>query len=73
MLYLQLWNTNMTLVMEYLSGGPVEWKNANDQPILLLKQTRRILRDVLLGLDYCGFNRSFDSVNSSLTTICSAP
>ncbi|KIM40182.1 hypothetical protein M413DRAFT_446343 [Hebeloma cylindrosporum] len=40
------------MIMEYLSGGPVEWTNANDQPILLLKQTRRILRDVLLGLDY---------------------
>jgi len=40
------------MIMEYLSGGPVEWANANDQPILLLKQTRRILRDVLLGLEY---------------------
>lgn len=62
----------MTLVMEYLSGGPVEWTNANDQPILLLKQTRRILRDVILGLDYCEFIRLFD-VNSSLTMVCSAP
>jgi hypothetical protein len=59
--------------MEYLSGGPVEWTNANDQPILLLKQTRRILRDVLLGLDYCGFLCHLLDVNSSLTKIYSAP
>ena len=59
--------------MEYLSGGPVEWTNANDQPILLLKQTRRILRDVLLGLDYCGYLFHLLYVNSSLTMIYSAP
>ncbi|KAK2463207.1 hypothetical protein APHAL10511_004862 [Amanita phalloides] len=40
------------LIMEYLSGGPVEWTNANHAPILLVDQTRRIIRDVMIGLDY---------------------
>ncbi|KAF9012413.1 kinase-like domain-containing protein [Cyathus striatus] len=40
------------LIMEYLSGGPVEWTNSDDEPILTLEQTRRIMRDVLLGLEY---------------------
>lgn len=38
--------------MEHLSGGPIEWKNAEHEPILLVDQTRRIIRDVIVGLDY---------------------
>ncbi|PFH46193.1 hypothetical protein AMATHDRAFT_77777 [Amanita thiersii Skay4041] len=40
------------MVMEYLGGGEVKWKNDNDQPILTVEQTRRIMRDALLGLEY---------------------
>lgn len=40
------------IVMEYLSGGPIEWTNAEHKPILLVDQTRRIIRDVIIGLDY---------------------
>ena len=40
------------IVMEYLSGGPIEWTNAEHKPILLVDQTRRIIRDVIVGLDY---------------------
>ncbi|KAF9049824.1 kinase-like domain-containing protein [Panaeolus papilionaceus] len=40
------------MVMEYLSGGPVEWCNTEHKPILLLQQIRRIVRDTLLGLEY---------------------
>jgi hypothetical protein len=56
------------LVMEYLFGGPIEWANANDQPILLLKQTRRILRDVLLGLEYRVWPFNLVHDNSSFET-----
>ncbi|KAF8236473.1 kinase-like protein [Tricholoma matsutake] len=40
------------LAMEYLSGGQVQWTNGQHQPILSTRQTRRILRDVILGLEY---------------------
>ncbi|TFK44794.1 kinase-like domain-containing protein [Crucibulum laeve] len=40
------------IAMEYLSGGPVEWANADHEPILSLDQTRRITRDVVNGLEY---------------------
>lgn len=39
--------------MEYLAGGPVEWSDIDHKPILKLQQTRRILRDTVLGLEYC--------------------
>ena len=37
--------------MEYLEGGEIKWRG-QDRPILTLGQTRRIVRDVLLGLEY---------------------
>jgi len=40
------------IIMENLSGGPIEWTNAEHEPILLVDQTRRIIRDVIVGLDY---------------------
>ncbi|KAF8967854.1 other/CAMKK/ELM protein kinase [Flammula alnicola] len=40
------------MVMECLSGGPVEWSGINKEPVLMLQQTRRILRDTILGLEY---------------------
>ncbi|GLB40716.1 putative protein tyrosine kinase [Lyophyllum shimeji] len=40
------------MVMEYLAGGEVKWKNEHDQPILSVDQTRRIIRDAVLGLEY---------------------
>ncbi|KAF9533942.1 kinase-like domain-containing protein [Crepidotus variabilis] len=39
------------IVMEYLGGGEVQWQS-NDRPILTINQTRRIMRDALLGLEY---------------------
>jgi serine/threonine protein kinase len=38
--------------MEYLGGGEVKWVNSYNQPIQTVDQTRRIIRDVLLGLEY---------------------
>ncbi|KAI0790022.1 kinase-like protein [Abortiporus biennis] len=40
------------LVMEYLEGGEIKWRNLAEEPILRVDQTRRICRDVILGLEY---------------------
>lgn len=39
--------------MEHLEGGPIQWSNSDHKPLLRLQQTRRIMRDVVLGLEYC--------------------
>lgn len=39
--------------MELLAGGEIKWRNDKGQPILHVDQTRRILRDAILGLEYC--------------------
>ena len=38
--------------MEYLGGGEIRWKDEYSNPTLPLGQTRRIFRDVTLGLEY---------------------
>ena len=38
--------------MEYLGGGEIRWKNERGEPTLQMDQTRRIFRDVTLGLEY---------------------
>ncbi|KAI8603318.1 kinase-like domain-containing protein [Dissophora ornata] len=40
------------LVLEYMKGGEVRWKDAEDKPILSLQDARSIFRDVVLGLEY---------------------
>ncbi|KAG0232400.1 hypothetical protein BGW42_008191 [Actinomortierella wolfii] len=40
------------LVLEYMEGGEVRWKDAEDRPILQLQDARNIFRDVVLGLEY---------------------
>ncbi|KAF5380408.1 hypothetical protein D9615_004496 [Tricholomella constricta] len=40
------------LAMEYLSGGQVQWKDAEGKPILSVEEIRHIIRDVILGLEY---------------------
>ncbi|PCH42122.1 kinase-like protein, partial [Wolfiporia cocos MD-104 SS10] len=40
------------MVMEYLGGGEIKWRTPNDEPVLRVDQTRRICRDVILGLEY---------------------
>jgi len=39
--------------MEYLGGGEIKWRTDHDEPTLTLAQTRRIMRDAILGLEYC--------------------
>ena len=38
--------------MEYLGGGEVKWRDNDNKPVLTTSQTRRILRDAVLGLEY---------------------
>ncbi|KAF9189997.1 hypothetical protein BGZ51_009059 [Haplosporangium sp. Z 767] len=40
------------LVLEYMEGGEVRWKDADEKPILHLEDARAIFRDVVLGLEY---------------------
>lgn len=40
------------MVMEYLGGGEVKWRDDKNRPVLTISQTRRILRDAVLGLEY---------------------
>lgn len=44
--------------MEYLGGGPIQWQTEWKEPLLALVQTRRIMRDTLLGLEYREFSAS---------------
>lgn len=45
-------NERIYMVMEYLSGGEIKWRNDQNQPVLAVEQCRRICRDVILGLEY---------------------
>lgn len=40
------------LVLEYMAGGEVIWKDARNFPTLTVAETRSIMRDVVLGLEY---------------------
>lgn len=40
------------MVMEFLGGGEVKWRDRNGRPVLHVDQSRRIIRDVILGLEY---------------------
>ncbi len=37
--------------MEYLCGGQIQWEYQG-KPTLTIEQSRRIVRDVVLGLEY---------------------
>ncbi|KAI9574055.1 other/CAMKK/ELM protein kinase [Boletus coccyginus] len=45
-------NDRIYMVMEYLGGGEIRWRDEHHQPILQVDQCRRICRDVILGLEY---------------------
>jgi serine/threonine protein kinase len=40
------------LIMEFCGGGEVKWRTSDYKPKLSLLQTRHILRDISLGLEY---------------------
>ncbi|KIJ60403.1 hypothetical protein HYDPIDRAFT_98798 [Hydnomerulius pinastri MD-312] len=45
-------NERIYMVMEYLGGGEIKWRNDQNEPVLRVDQCRRICRDVILGLEY---------------------
>ncbi|SNX83456.1 related to Serine/threonine-protein kinase [Melanopsichium pennsylvanicum] len=40
------------MVLEYMEGGEVTWKDKQGQPTLTVEEARSILRDVVCGLEY---------------------
>ncbi|CAI2179088.1 13232_t:CDS:2 [Funneliformis geosporum] len=40
------------MVIEYMEGGEIQWKDEYDRPIMSVEGARRIFRDVVLGLEY---------------------
>jgi hypothetical protein len=56
--------------MEYLGGGEIKWRNDHDLPTLTLKQTRRIIRDAVLGLEYCKWSQLIPSFASEFPDQC---
>lgn len=45
-------NDAIYMVIEYLGGGEVRFTNGDNKPILTVEQSRRIIRDAILGLEY---------------------
>ncbi|KAI9442050.1 kinase-like domain-containing protein [Lactarius psammicola] len=43
------------MVMEFLGGGEIKWRDSDNNPVLRVDQSRRICRDVILGLEYLHF------------------
>ena len=41
------------LVMEYVDGGELRWKDDMDEPILPLDECKTYFRDIVVGLQYC--------------------
>jgi [calcium/calmodulin-dependent protein kinase] kinase len=44
--------TGSITVMEFLGGGEIKWRDSDSNPVLRVDQSRRICRDVILGLEY---------------------
>ncbi|CAG8488903.1 211_t:CDS:2 [Acaulospora morrowiae] len=40
------------MVLEYMEGGEIRWKDDLDRPVISIEEARRIFRDVVLGLEY---------------------
>ncbi|RKP38913.1 kinase-like domain-containing protein, partial [Dimargaris cristalligena] len=40
------------LVLEYLERGEIQWRDAQERPLLGLDEIRRIFRDLVLGVEY---------------------
>jgi serine/threonine protein kinase len=45
----------LILVLEYMCGGQLQWRDADDNPVLNIEQIRSIIRDTVLGLEYLHF------------------
>ncbi|KAJ1967687.1 hypothetical protein IWQ62_001702 [Dispira parvispora] len=40
------------LVLDYLEGGEIRWRDEDDRPLLSLEEIRSIFRDLVLGVEY---------------------
>ncbi|ORZ04614.1 kinase-like domain-containing protein [Absidia repens] len=40
------------MVLEYTEGGAIAWRDDQDQPVLSKKESRRMFKDIVNGLDY---------------------
>ncbi|KAI9143821.1 kinase-like domain-containing protein [Paraphysoderma sedebokerense] len=40
------------MVMEYIDGGEIPWKDDSGHPLLTIDEARKIIRDVIVGLEY---------------------
>ncbi|KAI8089820.1 kinase-like domain-containing protein [Halteromyces radiatus] len=45
-------SSKIYMVLEYMNGGEIEWRDEQDQPVLDINHARSIFRDVVSGLDY---------------------
>jgi serine/threonine protein kinase len=45
----------LTVVLEYMGGGQLQWRDSDDNPVLNIEQIRSIIRDTVLGLEYLHF------------------
>src|SRR5579859_7700394 len=45
----------LTVVLEYMGGGQLQWRDQNLEPVLNIEQIRSIIRDTVLGLEYLHF------------------
>ncbi|KAF7301645.1 Other/CAMKK/ELM protein kinase [Mycena indigotica] len=46
-------NDSMYILMEYMEGGELQWRERDSsRPYLTIEQTRRVMRDVILGIGY---------------------
>ncbi|KAF7312724.1 Other/CAMKK/ELM protein kinase [Mycena indigotica] len=45
-------NDSVYILMEYMQGGELQWRTQADQPCLTMGQIRRVMRDVVLGIEY---------------------
>jgi serine/threonine protein kinase len=43
------------LVLEYMAGGQLKWRDEDNNPLLNIEQIRQIIRDTVLGLEYLHF------------------
>lgn len=44
--------SNCFLVVEYLEGGEIKWRDEHDRPLLSEQTARGYFRDVVSGLEY---------------------
>jgi serine/threonine protein kinase len=49
------YSSMLTSVLEYMAGGQLQWRDAENNPVLNIEQIRSIVRDTVLGLEYLHF------------------